>query len=157
MKNLIVLVTALTATTTMAASTETLQLSGIVAAVNSITVSPVAGAYNAINITAGQSNLTVANVDETSNNLAGYSITLSSANGGELRHSVNNTKKTSYQVSYNNASAITPTTSAQVVKNVNSLNALTTNSSPVKVNVTAYPSAPAGTYNDTLTLAIVAN
>jgi hypothetical protein len=148
---------ALVSSQAMATSSETLVLSGTVAVVNDISINPVAGAYDGLNITAGQSNLTVANVDETSNNLAGYKITLASANAGELRNTANAAKKTTYTVSYGGGTAAAPSSSAQIVKNVSSLNALTTTSSALNVNVTAYPSAPAGTYNDTLTLAIVAN
>lgn len=140
-----------------AASTDNLLLQGIVNAVNDISVTAVSGVNNSLNITGGASNLTVANVSETSNNLLGYKIMMSSANGGELRNTGDVSKKTTYTVAYGSGSAVTPTTSAAQVKNVNALTGLTTNSSAVKVNVTAYPSAPAGTYNDTLTFSIVAN
>jgi hypothetical protein len=140
-----------------AASSDTLLLQGSVTAVNDIAVTAVAGVNDSLDITGGVSGLTVANVAETSNNLAGYKITMASANAGELRNTADATKKTTYTVSYDGAAAVTPGTSAAQVKNVSSLSGLTTNSSALQVNVTAYPAAPAGTYNDTLTLAIIAN
>ncbi|MGE3260667.1 MAG: fimbrial protein [Bacteriovoracia bacterium] len=140
-----------------AASTDTLLLQGSVTAVNDIAVTAVSGVNNSLNIVGGQSNVTVANVAETSNNLLGYKIMMSSANAGELRNASDASKKTTYTVVYGSGSAMTPTTSAAQVKSVSSLTGLTTNSSAVKVNVVAYPSAPAGTYSDTVTLSIVAN
>lgn len=157
MKKLALLFTFLYTAPLYAASSDTLLLQGSVSAVNDIAVTAVAGVNNTLNITGGASNVTVANVAETSNNLLGYKIMMSSANAGELRNTSDATKKTTYTVAYGAGSAVTPTTSAAQVKNVTSLTGLTTNTSAVKVNVTAYPSAPAGTYNDTLTLSIVAN
>lgn len=157
MRFLTLMLMTLTTSPVWAASSDTLLLQGSVTAVNDISVAAVSGANNSLNITGGVSNLTVANVSETSNSLLGYKINMSSANGGELRNTSDATKKTTYTISYDGGSAVTPSTSAAQVKNVTSLGALTTNSSAVKVNVTAYPTAPAGTYNDTLTFSIVAN
>jgi hypothetical protein len=146
----------LTVSAAQAASSDSLALSGSVSTVNTIAVTP-SGSYGSLNITGGETNATVASVDETSNNLLGYHITMSSSNGGELRNAGDSSKKTTYTISYNSASAVAPTASAQTVKNVSSLSGLTTNTSPVKINVAPYSAAPAGTYSDTVTLAIVAN
>lgn len=134
-----------------------LNLQGTVNPQNDITINAVDGAYNALNIVSGQSNLTIANVTESSNNLSGYKINMSSSNGGELRNTSDVTKKTNYTISYGGGTAVQPTTNAAQVKSVSSLNGLTTASSAVKINVTAFANAPAGTYTDQLTLAIVAN
>ena len=80
-----------------------------------------------------------------------------SANASKLVHNVDNTKSTAYTVSYDGAAAISLTNADQDVKNVSSLAGLTTNTSDVSVNVTAFPTAPAGTYSDTITISIVAN
>ena len=140
-----------------AASTGTLLLQGVVAVVNNITVIPNGTNNTSLDIVAGETNKLVASVQEVSNNLAGYKINAKSNNGSELRNLSDATKKTTYTMSYNGASAVTLTTSYQQVKNVSSLSGLTTANSDVKVNVAAFASAPAGTYEDTITFQIVAN
>jgi hypothetical protein len=144
------------ASAVQAASSGTLLIQGVVNAVNDIVITPNANATT-LNITGGETNKLVATVSETSNNLAGYKIQMSSANASKLVHTVDNTKQTGYTVSYNGGAAVTLTTTPQMVKNVASLTGLTTVSSNVNVNVTAYPTAVAGTYQDTITIAIVAN
>ena len=139
-----------------AASSDTLALQGSLAAVNSIAVTP-SGSYSALNITGGESNTTLASVAETSNDLRGYTISMSSTNAGELKNTSDGTKKTSYTISYDGASASAPAVAPQTVKTVSSLAGLTTNTSAVKINVTAYATAPAGTYSDTITFAVVGN
>jgi hypothetical protein len=141
-----------------AASSGTLNLSGVVAVVNEISVNAQSQATT-LDIEAGESNLLVADVQETSNNLAGYTIQLYSLNAGELQNASDASKKTNYQLSYDGGSLITPpsTSSPLTVKTVSSLAGRTTNSSQVKVNVTPYTNAPAGTYSDVVTFSIVAN
>lgn len=146
-----------TATNVLAASTGTLLLQGVVAVVNNVTVNPVGTSNTTLNITGGENAKTVAAVIEQSNNVAGYKINVKSQNGSELRHLSDPLKKTSYQLSYDNASAVTLSTNYQMVKNVTSYTGLATDSSDVKVNVTAFANAPAGTYEDTVTFQIVAN
>jgi hypothetical protein len=140
----------------LAASTGTLLLKGTVGVVNHIVVTA-NGDNLFLNITGGESAKLVGSTSETSNNLAGYKILISSSTGGELRHTADAAKKTTYQISYDGATAVTPTVAGAVVKNVNSLTGLATDSSDIKTTVVAYPSAPAGTYQDTLTLTIQAN
>lgn len=145
--------------TANAASTGTLLLSGVVPVVANITVTPNGTNNTTLNITGGETAKNVASVLEQSNNASGYKIFLYSANVGELRHTVTPTIKTTYTISYNGASAITPGSSASPtqVKNVASLTSLSNNTSQVTVNVTALPSAAAGTYTDTVTFSIVSN
>jgi hypothetical protein len=140
-----------------AASSGTLVLSGTVPLVNDLVVAANGTNNTSLNISGGESARLVASVAETSNNATGYTITLASANGGQLTNTADATKKTSYQVSYNGGGYAQPSAAAATVKSVSSLGAQTTNTSAVRVNVTAYPGAPAGTYSDTLTLTIVAN
>jgi hypothetical protein len=142
-----------------AASSGTLTLSGNVAAVNDIVVTPNGTNNTSLNITSGETGKGVASVAESSNDLNGYKITMSSANGGQLQLAGNSAKYTTYQISYAGGSYVTPPLSASpvTVKSVNSLSALTTATSTVAVNVTAYPTALAGTYSDTVTFSIVGN
>ncbi len=144
-------------TSVFAATSGTLIIQGTVADQYALVITPNAATYQSLNIVAGSTATNVASVAETANNLNGYKIKLSSANGGELRHTSDATKKTTYTLSYNGATAITPSTTATVVKTVTTLAGLTTNTSAVAVNVAAYASAPAGTYQDTLTISIEAN
>lgn len=140
-----------------AASSGTLLLSGTVPLVNDIAVTANGTNNTSLNISAGESAKLVANVAETSNNGTGYTVTLSSANGGQLKNSSDASKKTTYQVSYNGGSYAQPGTLPVTVKTVNSLSAQTTNTSAIRVNVAAFANAPAGVYSDTLTLTIAAN
>jgi len=150
----------LAATTTQsahAADTATLLLRGIVAVVNNIEVTPNGSSNLNLNITGGESSKLVAAVVETSNNVTGYKINVKSLNQGELRHTVDATRKTTYRLGYNGQTPIALTQNYQQVKSVTSLNGLTAASSPVVVDVQALPNAVAGTYEDTVTFQIVAN
>ncbi len=142
-----------------ASSSGALTLSGSVAAFNDIAVTPNGTNNTNLNIAAGESGKSVASVAETSNDLNGYKITMSSANGGQLQLAGNSAKYTTYQVSYNGGAYVTPPVSSApvTVKTVTSLSALATANSAIAVNVTAYPTALAGTYSDTVTFTIVGN
>jgi len=139
-----------------AASSGELTISGTVVPVNELEITPNADATN-LNILLGETNKLVASVSETSNNLTGYKISMRSVNTSKLVHGVDSSKTTAYTISYDGGTAVSLTTSDQEVKNVTSLDGLTTVSSNVNVNVTAYPTAPAGTYSDTVTISIAAN
>jgi len=147
---------ALTAPQAHAASTGTLLLQGVVAVVNNITVTPNGTSNTTLNITGGENGKLVASVLEQSNNIAGYKINVKSQNSSELRNLTDAQKKTTYQLSYDGASAISLSSNYQQVKNVTSLTS-PTDTSEVRVNVTAFAAAPAGTYEDTVTFQIVAN
>jgi hypothetical protein len=155
-KTLLALIPILVFESSLAASSGNLLIEGTVTAVNDITITPNPNATN-LDIVAGETNKLVVSVSETSNNLSGYQIKMSSANAGKLIHSTDNTKMTDYTVSYDGASAVALSATEQTVKTVSSLSGLTTVSSDVTVSVTAYPTAPAGVYQDTITIAIVAN
>lgn len=83
-----------------AASSGTLLLSGTVPLVNDLAVTATAANNTSLNITGGESAKVVASVAETSNNATGYTVTLSSANGGKLKNAGNAASQTAYQVSY---------------------------------------------------------
>ena len=139
-----------------AASTSTLLLEGTVVAVNEININAEAVATN-LNILQGEIGVKVAIVEETSNNIAGYVIQMSSLHAGKLQHAIDNTKSTPYQLSYNGGAYSSPTTIPVTVKTVNSLSGLTTSDSDVLINLTDYPTAIAGVYSDIVTFSIVAN
>lgn len=139
-----------------AAPTGTLTLRGTVAVIADVVVTP-NGDNLTLDIVNGESDKAVASVAETSNNLAGYKIFISSPTDGELQNTSDTSVKTTYQIRYDGAGAVTPTIAGVEVKDVASLSGLTTNNSSVNVDVTAFATAPAGTYEDTLTISIQAN
>lgn len=143
--------------TAMAATSGTLLLQGTVLEVLEVVVTPDGTNNTTLNIVGGETGKSVASVVETSNKLNGYKIVLSSPTGGELRHTADATKKTNYKISYDGATSVTPTVAGVTVKNVASLSGLTTDTSAVAADVTAFATAPAGTYQDTLTISIQAN
>jgi spore coat protein U-like protein len=151
------LATVFMAQASLAATSGSLLLRGVVGVVNEITVAAEGSDNLNLNILGGESNKLVGKATEKSNNLAGYKITISSPTNGQLRHTVDATKYSSYTISYGGASAVAPTVSGVQVKNVTSLNSLTTNISEIRANITANPNAVAGTYEDTLTVTITAN
>ncbi len=142
---------------TFAASTGTLLLLGTVPVVNDLVVTSNSPNNTTLDILAGESAKNVASVAETSNNLNGYKIYISSASGGFLVNTSDASAKTSYQIGYDGAAAVAPTVAPLEVKNLTSVSGLATNNSAVTVDVTAFATAPAGTYEDTLTISIVAN
>jgi hypothetical protein len=156
MKKMLMMILVLATTTAFAASTGTIFLSGTIAPINDLQITPLAAATN-LNVISGENNRLVATVTETSNSLNGYKILMRSLNASKLVNTVNSAYKAAYTVSYDGGSPMSLSTSDQEVKNSGSLNGLTTDNSDVKVNVTAYPTGPAGTYSDTITVSIVAN
>ena len=156
MKKILVTMMMVLASSAFAASTGTLFLSGTVAAVNDLEITPNSSATS-LDIVSGEINKLVATVKETSNSLTGYRIMMRSANSSKLMNTLNNSKNTDYTISYDGSSYFVLSNSDQVVKNVSALVGLTTNSSDIKVNVSPYGTAPAGTYVDTVTISIVAN
>ena len=160
MKKLIVgiVIASFSSSTCYGLSTGTLLLQGTVAANNNLTVVPVSSAATSLDIVNGNtSSILVATVNEVSNNLTGYKINIKSSNGGTLQNSSDATKKTTYTLAYDGGTAMTLTTSYQAAKNISSLSGYTSYNSNVNVNVAAYATAPAGTYQDTVTFQIVAN
>lgn len=155
MKKLLFIVAGLMASTTaFAVSTGTLTISGTVVAINDIVITPVNN--TTLNIIGGETDRKVADVSETSNSSTGYKILMSSLNSSKLVNGSAATKSTAYKVSYQNGTYVSLTSSDQVVKTT-STSELVTDSSSVRVNVTAYATAPAGTYSDTITISIAAN
>ncbi|MGZ3725608.1 MAG: hypothetical protein ACXWQQ_07395 [Pseudobdellovibrio sp.] len=158
MKNLLLTAMVLLATSSsFAASTGTLDISGTVLPINDIVINPNLGNKDSLNITGGEVDKNVASVDETSNNINGYKIMMSSLNSSKLVNSASAAFSTAYTVSYAGGAATTLTTTPTPVKDSGALAGLTTVTSQLTVSVTAYPTAPAGTYGDTITISIVAN
>ena len=139
-----------------AATTGTLLLEGTVLDTTSIVIQPEVSAHRALDIVGGETNRLVGNAIESSNHLAGYTVTAKSANGGLLVHTMSPTVSTAYTMSYDGAAAVSLTTVDVLVKDVTSLSGLSTVMSAIRVNVTAFPTAPQGVYQDTITFTIQA-
>lgn len=136
----------------LGATTGTLILQGIVGTTYSISVASQTGAMT-LDILNGESAKLVGVATETSNNGAGYKVTMSSANNGELKNST--LDQVQYKVSYNGGTAVTPSSTAAVVK-TSSVPQAAGVTSNIAVTFTGKPTAVAGTYSDTLTLTIAA-
>ena len=138
-----------------ATDTDTLFLQGEVAETTEITVTDKAAAQT-LDILNGESDLSVATADEFSNSLNGYEIKMYSDNAGALQNSSNNSISTSYQIKYGANSYQTPGTSSSPVTILSETGtgSAISNTRDVKVNVTAFPGAVVGTYEDTVTFVI---
>lgn len=156
MKNFLAITVLLSlSATSMAATTGTLLLQGVVAKKISIDVSAEAAA-SALDLATSQSDLKVATVNEKSNSKTGYKVTITSANLGKLKRT-DGAEVFSYSLKYGGSSVGLST----------SAGTLFTNSSVAAVNVDkdlaitysgiAAESMVEGTYADTLTLNIASN
>lgn len=156
MKKMIIAALVLSSISAFAGTSVNLSLKGTVAPVNELSIVADTTVSEALNITGGTTGAKVATLTEKSNDKNGYDIMMSSTNGGVLKHSVDSTKTTSYQLSIGSGSMVTPTTTLTPVKFSGLLSGLTTSTSDIKINVRALPNAVAGEYNDTVTFSLVA-
>lgn len=143
---------------------DTLLISGTVESLNTLVVTANAPNNTTLPILAGSvAAINVGKATETSNNSAGYKITMSSVNGSILKNSLSAANVIStYKIKYNSGSAVSmPLTSSGTpveVKNVSSLSGLTSVDSSIEVvELAANANAAQGTYSDTITISIVAN
>ncbi|MDE1149355.1 MAG: hypothetical protein PW843_22605 [Azospirillaceae bacterium] len=139
-----VVLAAFAAAPALADTSGSVKLSGTVALSCSVAVTD----NNAsLNILSGSSNITVGAVVETCNDGAGYTITVTSANGGSLKSSANGAQPVSYTTIYDGQSA-TGTV------NVSRSSAQFGKQATIAVTVPANAQAIAGSYSDTLTVTI---
>ena len=130
----------------VAATSGSVKLQGSVALNCSVEVNDL---KQALNLVGGESARQVGTVVETCNSGTGYSISISSANGGTLKNE--NNGSVSYRVGYdgqNNeltTAMSVPRATAQFGKNV-----------PLTVSLNGSDKAIAGSYSDTLTITIAA-
>lgn len=140
-----------------AATTGTLLLQGTVAEVLNIVVTPEAVA-STLDLATTQSDLLVATVNEQSNSNSGYTISISSANDGNLLRS-GGTETFAYTLKYAGASvSLAGSSSTPVTAKTQSTAGTYDVNSNVEVSYTGVPatSMVAGTYADTLTFEISA-
>ena len=128
------------------AASGTVKLTGTVSVNCTVAVTDLG---TSLNLTAGGNNVQVGTVTESCNDGAGYTINVTSANGGKLSSAAANSQPISYTTLYDGASA-----SGNVV--VTRTNANFGKVASLNVTVPAAAQAIAGTYSDTLTIAIAA-
>ncbi|HUX41634.1 MAG TPA: hypothetical protein VMV83_10760 [Rectinemataceae bacterium] len=132
-------------------STGTLSLSGSVAAVTTITVTPDANA-SALPVGVATTNLQIATVVELSNSKAGYTVTLSSANGATLKET-SGTDSQAYTLTYG-SNPVTFTGSTATLTTSTTRSATAAGSS--NILYISFPAAflNADSYTDSLTFTI---
>lgn len=135
-----------------AATTGTLSLSGTVAPMTAITVT---ADPNASNLPVGQSatGLKVATVNELSNSKTGYTVSLSTANGGLLKE-VDGSDALAYTLSYNGVEVAFSSGTA-TISNVSSRTTGLGSSKDLAISFSA-AFLNADSYTDTLTFTIAA-
>ncbi|MBD66859.1 MAG: hypothetical protein CME62_16775 [Halobacteriovoraceae bacterium] len=157
MKNLFILTALVLSLKSFAATTGDITISGTVDAELSLTLST--NSYTTLDIEGGGDH-TVATANEVCNDLDGYKIYGYSTNGSELQNTDNTNVSTSYTVKYDGSSAVSLGAGSANKVQLKDSGALTSSAdedSDIVVDVSAFATAPAGTYTDTITLEIVAN
>jgi len=151
-----VLVASLTLLSTVgfSATSGNITISGNVAAATAIVVTSVSG-YNALDLSTTAADQAVANVREINNTLNGYTVTLASANSGQLKNGT--LGAVTYTAKYNGTSATLSSTPVTVTTSPASTSVINV----VKSFAISYTGQPAqdlmvGTYSDTLTFTIAA-
>jgi hypothetical protein len=135
-----------------AATTGTLSLLGTVAPLTAITVTPDPNASN-LPVDLVASNLKVATVNELSNDKAGYTVTLSTANGSVLKETAGS-DTLAYSLTYNGAAVVFASNTA-IISDVASRTSVAGSSKDLAISFAA-TFLNADTYSDTLTFTIIA-
>lgn len=136
-------------------TTGTLILSGTVQNSNQLSVSPNGTANVTLNITRGENGKIIAEITEISNNMGGYTVSISSLNGGILKN--DGIVGPSYTISYNGGPAITPTTNPIVVRTVSSLVSKTETKVAITITFVGMPNVLSGIFSDVLTFELTVN
>lgn len=141
-----------------ATDSDTLFLKGKVNKKVSIVVTPEPGAI-LLDLSTTQLDLKVASVEERANVNAGYTVTITSANGGKLVNGSDSNYSVDYTLKYNND----PIVLASPAAGENEIPYLTEQLAPIDRDVTISYAGDeeedmlAGNYTDTVTFAISAN
>jgi hypothetical protein len=143
---------ALSAVSTFAATSASLSLSGVVAPVTAITVTADPNA-SSLPVGSSVSGLKIASVNELSNDKAGYTVTLSTANGGMLKEAAGS-DSLPYSLTYNGVAV----SFSSGLATISDVSARTSGSGSTKELDMSFASAflNADSYSDTLTFTIVA-
>lgn len=156
LKKTMTVLTLIGSMSTFAATTGDITISGTVAPELELSLS--ATTYTTLPIVAGGS-ATVATANEVCNNLDGYKIYGHALNGA-LENQSNTAVSTTYDIDYGSSTGVTlgvGSANKVELKDSGVLTASADVDEDIVVNVDAFATAPAGTYQDTITLEIVAN
>jgi len=136
-------------------TTGTLTLRGTVPNSNQITVIPIGATNVNLNIITGETGKIIAEITQDSNNPTGYTLSITSLNGGVLKNGAINGP--SYTISYNGEPDIVPTTTPIVIKVVSSLRSRMETTGALRITFPGMPNALAGTFSDILTFELTVN
>lgn len=131
------------------------QITGVIPEEYSLRISADPGATN-LAIQRGENNTKIASVIETANSATGYTVKLSTKNGGNLVNSQNPSQYVPYQLSYDRMPFSQPSSIESVVKSVSHLNDPIVYESQIRIAFPGNPNAAVGTYSDTIYLQIAA-
>lgn len=136
-------------TAPVAASSATLHIGGTVATRCTVAVTD---NQTSLNLTQGQTATPVAAVTEQCNAGDGYTVTVTSSNGGQLRSDAPGSVPVSYSMAYDSTAAAKggTVTADRTAPSTTARQSLLTISTPANAQLAA------GTYQDTLTVAITA-
>lgn len=154
MKKLIALTTLL-ASTAFASSTATLQLNGVIASAVSISLDTTSS--QVFDLTNGETDALVATATEISNSNTGYVINVASVNNGAFVSTSDSNFSVNYTMKYDGQTLNLASGSDTVDKSAST--GVVNNQSPITISYTGVPAVGfrSGTYQDTVTLEIVAN
>jgi hypothetical protein len=157
MKKLLLTMASLTlvSTTSMAATTGTLLLQGIVPQKMSIVVTADTVA-SALDLSTSQTNLVVASVNEKSNSKTGYKVTITSANLSALKRT-DGPEVFSYTMKYNGAAVALTSIAGTTLTNSTAASVNVNKSVSISYTGVDNESMVEGTYSDTVTFSIAAN
>ena len=138
-----------------AATTGNVTIQGAISAATAIVVTAQTG-YNALDLTSVASDQVVATVREINNTTAGYGVTLTSTNAGNLKNGT--LGQVPYTAKYN-GTAVTLSTSPQTITTQGTQTAIvnTVKNFAISFAANAAEDLMVGTYSDTLTFTISAN
>lgn len=142
-------------TVSMAATSGTLLLQGVVAKKIAIVVTSQAVA-SALDLETSQADLKVASVNEQSNSKTGYKVTITSANLGKLKRT-DGAEVFSYSLKYGGSAVGLSTSAGAVFTNSAAASVNTSKDLAITYTGVAAETMVEGTYADTLTLNIAAN
>jgi hypothetical protein len=152
-KSLIVFIIGfLTSTSTLAATTGSIVVTGQIAQNVSITIT--SAPASTFDLGVAQTNLVIGTVNEFSNDPNGYKLTLASNNAGVLKNGT--LGSATYTAQYNGVS-VTLSVTPQSVTSVASQTTVVNSNKNLTISVPAQTNVMQGNYTDTLVFAVTAN
>jgi hypothetical protein len=152
---LLTLIGALVGQVGFAATTGNITVSGSVAQLLSIIVIGVSP-YSALDLSSSQADLTVANIQERSNSRTGYTVTVSSANSGQLVNAYSGSTPVGFTAKYGSGSSFSLATPSTITDQATPGVYNVIKAFKISYTGAAPETMLEGTYTDTLTFTIAA-